>query len=117
MQSFCFLLDGRVLVSVKNRVDLVAPFEDKVVPELLTACRRNSFPDVGKDAKVCWVLLVVLAALEHAGADQASVPAVHVTANNVGGRVVTFFYMLATNVMAMEKYLKERKKGLDLPIM
>ena len=64
------------------------PLELEVVTKLLADDALDDLEDVGEDAEAGGVLLVVVATLEHTGADQAGVPAVHVATDDVGLRVV-----------------------------
>lgn len=61
----------------------------EVAAELLAQRLLDSLQDVGEDAKVGRVVLVVVAALEDTGSHQARVPAVHVAADDVRRRVVS----------------------------
>lgn len=60
----------------------------EVVTQLLAESRLDGLEDVGEDTKVGRVVLIVVTTLEHTSADQARVPAVHVSTDDVGGRVV-----------------------------
>lgn len=75
------------LVGVQ-RVHALVEVHLEVLAQLLAQGRLDGLEDVGEDAEVGGVVLVVVAALEHTGAHQAGVPAVHVAADNVGGGVV-----------------------------
>jgi hypothetical protein len=74
---------------VQDRVELLVELKLEILAKLLLDSGLNSSKDVDEDAERRGVLLVVVAALEYTGADQASVPAVHVSADDVGGWVVT----------------------------
>lgn len=83
------LLNSRATLAVSDGVDLGVPLELEVLAELLADGGLDGVEDVGEDAKVGRAVGVVIAALEDTGTDQARVPAVHVTADDVGSRVVT----------------------------
>lgn len=73
--------DGRRPIARKQRVDpLVPPFELELLAQLLLDRRLDRLEHVGEDAEVGRVGLVVVAALEDAGADEAGVPAVAIAA-------------------------------------
>lgn len=75
---------------MSDGVDLGVPLELELLAELLADGGLDGFEDVGEHTEAGGVVGVVLAgALEHTGADKAGVPAVHVTANDVGRGVVT----------------------------
>lgn len=80
---------GIRLVTVEDRVDSLVKLHLEVVTKLLAQSLLDSLEDVGEDTKVGRVLLIVVATLEDTSADQAGVPAVHVTTDDVGGGVVT----------------------------
>lgn len=86
-----FLHDGSTIsgIAVKNGVDLLVKEHLEIIAELGTEGLLDSLENVGEDAKVGRVVLIVVAALEDTGADKAGVPAIHVTTDDVGGRVVT----------------------------
>lgn len=75
------------LVRVQG-VDALVEAHLEVLAELLAQGGLDGLEDVGEDAKVGRVVLVVVAALEDTGAHQTGVPAVHVAADDVRGRVV-----------------------------
>ena len=83
------LSNGRDTTLLHDRVDLLVKLELELVAKLLLHGSLNSVEDILKDTKRGWVVLVVVATLEDTSADQARVPAVHVTTNDVGGWVVT----------------------------
>lgn len=79
--------DGVRLIRVQG-VDALVEAHLEVLAELLAQGGLDGLEDVGEDAEVGRVVLVVVAALEDTGAHQARVPAVHVAADDVRGRVV-----------------------------
>lgn len=84
------LVNGRAVLSAEDGVDaLVAPLELELLAELLAHGGLDGVEDLGEDTEGGGVVLVVVTTLEHTGADQAGVPAVHVTTDDVGGGVVT----------------------------
>ncbi|KAI6748520.1 hypothetical protein HG530_015556 [Fusarium avenaceum] len=76
-------------ITVQDGVHLLVEEALEVVAELGTESLLDSLENVGEDAEVGGVVLVVVAALEDTGANKAGVPAVHVSTDDVGGRVVT----------------------------
>lgn len=83
------LLDSAGRSITNDRVHRIAPVESEVLAKFLLQSSLDGLQDVVEDAEVGWVLLIVLTTLEHTSADQASVPTVVVTSDDVGGRVVT----------------------------
>ena len=83
------LSNSRDTTLLHDRVDLLVKLELEVLAKLLLHGSLNSLEDVVEDTEGGWVVFVVVAALEDTSADQASVPAVHVTTDDVGGWVVT----------------------------
>jgi hypothetical protein len=88
--SILLLNGGVVLATAEDGVDVVrAPLELEVLAKLLTHGSLDSLEDVDKHTKAGGVVLVIVTTLEDTSADKASVPAVHVTTDDVGGGVVT----------------------------
>lgn len=77
-----------VSITVEDGVDLLVKEHLEIVAELSTQRLLDGLENVGEDAKVGRVVLVVVTALEDTGADKAGVPAVHVSTDDVGGGVV-----------------------------
>lgn len=75
------------LLSVE-RVHTLVEVHLEVSTQLLPERRLDSLQHVGEDTEVGRVVLVVVTALEHTGAHQTGVPAVHVSTDDVGRRVV-----------------------------
>jgi hypothetical protein len=87
--SLSNLLDRRsALGTVGNRVQRLIELKLEVLSKFLLDRSLDRRKDVDKDTEVRGVLLIVVAALEHTGAHKARVPAVHVSTDNVGRRVV-----------------------------
>jgi hypothetical protein len=74
---------------VGDRVQLLVELKLEVLSKFLLDRRLNRSQNIDKHTERSRVLLVVVAALEHTGADKARVPAIHVSTDDVGGRVVT----------------------------
>lgn len=88
-QPSAHLSNGRDTTLKVNRVNLLVELELELLTKLLLHSGSNSLKDVLEDTEGSRVLLVVVTTLEDTSADKASVPAVHVTTDNVGSRVVT----------------------------
>ena len=82
------LLDGGAGLSTSGWV-LHVEAELEVLSELLLDGLGDGLEDVVEDTEGGWVLVVVTLALVNTGADETSVPSVHVTSDNVGLWVVT----------------------------
>jgi hypothetical protein len=74
---------------VGDGVQLLIELKLEVLSKFLLDRSLDRRKDVHEHAEGCRVLLVVVAALEHTSAYKARVPAVHVSTNDVGSRVVT----------------------------
>ena len=85
------LLNSGGIVAVSDGVDLGVPLELEVDAKLLGDGGLDGLEDVVEDTEVGRGVGVVLAflALEDTSADQASVPAVHVSTDDIRGGVVT----------------------------
>lgn len=83
------LSDGRRATLSHDRVDLLVKVELEVLAKLLLHGSGDSLEDVLEDTEGSRVVLVVVTTLEDTSADKASVPAVHVTTDDIGSRVVT----------------------------
>ena len=74
---------------MSDRVDLRVPLELEVLAEFLADGSPDGLEDGREDTEAGGVVGVVVSTLEHTGADEASVPAVHVTTDDIGSGVVT----------------------------
>lgn len=83
------LFDSGAAVTAGNGVHLGVPLELELLAKLLADGSLDGLQDVGEDTEVGGVVLIVVTTLEDTSADQAGVPAVHVTTADVGSRVVT----------------------------
>ena len=83
------LLDSRDTGVTSDRVDGLVELKLELLADLLADGSLDSLEDVLEDAERSGVVLVVVTTLEDTGADKAGVPAVHVTTDDVRGRVVT----------------------------
>src|SRR5690242_1125314 len=111
-QSKDSLLDGGDTSVASGGVDALVELEFELVTNLLTDSGLDSLKDVGENTERSWVVLVVVAALEDTGADKAGVPAVHVTADDVGGRVVTDHVDVGGQALVVVDLLHPRSNDL-----
>ena len=82
------LLHSMRPLPMQNGVNVLIPLQLEVLAQLILNSRLDSREDILEDAKASRILLIVALTLIDAGADETGVPAIHVAADDVGGRVV-----------------------------